>query len=161
MGGVSALNYRSINKRDLGSGLFFCGVAVLYGSISLMSLPIGQVFNMGPGFFPILLCAILLLIGGALLVRSLLDAESVAFGSVPWRAIAMVSLGIGAFAMLLNPAGLPLAVFAATLIATFAAPNTKLLASIVTAAAIAAFCVGVFIFGARMQAPLLGYWFGG
>jgi hypothetical protein len=155
------LHYRSINLKDLASGLFFCAVGLVYGTISLVNLPLGQVFNMGPGFFPAMLCGILLVIGGALVVRSLLSGPGEPFGIVAWRPIIFVSLGIGAFALLLAPAGLPIAVFTATLIATLAAPKAKPIHSVLAAAAISAFCVGVFIFGAQMQAPLLGHWFGG
>lgn len=155
------MHVRSVNLKDLGSGLFFCAVGVLYGSISLVSLPIGQVFNMGPGFFPIMLCGILLVIGLALVLRSLRNSDAVPFGQISWRAIVVVSLAIAAFALLMAPAGLPIAVFAATLIAAFAAPKANPLHVTLAAAGISIFCTGVFLFGAQMQAPLLGYWFGG
>jgi hypothetical protein len=155
------LHYRSINLKDLWSGLFFCAVGTLYGVISLIHLPLGQVFNMGPGFFPTMLSGILLVIGSALMVRSFWTGQSAPFGTVSWRAIIFVSLAIAAFALLLAPAGLPIAIFVATLIATFSAPKSNPLHAVLSAAAISAFCVGVFVFAAQMQAPLLGYWFGG
>jgi len=152
---------RSVHVKDLLSGGFFCGVAILYGSIALRDLPVGQVFNMGPGFFPLVLCGLLMLIGGALVLRSLFAQQSEAFEPVPWRAIALVSLGIMVFALLLDPLGLLLAVFFATLVASFAARKARLLPSILAAAAIAVFCVGVFVLGAQMQAPVFGSVFGG
>ena len=161
MGSIAILLGRSVNPKDLGSGLFFCGVGVLYGSISLSSLPVGQVFNMGPGFFPNMLSGILIVIGLALVVRSLRGGESSPFGAVSWRAIVVVSLAIAAFGLLMAPAGLPITIFATTLIATFAAPKANPVHALISAFGISAFCVAVFIFGARMQAPLLGYWFGG
>lgn len=154
------MHVRSVNLKDLGSGLFFCAVGAVYGSISYANLPMGQVFNMGPGFFPTMLCGILLIIGLALVVRSLRSGQGSPFGAISWRAIIVVSLAIASFAVLLAPAGLPAAVFAATLIATFAAPKANPLHAVIAAAGISVFCVGVFIYGAQMQAPLLGYWFG-
>lgn len=151
---------QSVNLKDLGSGLFFSAVGVVYGSISLTSLPAGQVFDMGPGFFPNMLSGILLLIGLGIVVRSLRNSEGTPVGAVSWRAMVVVSLAIAAFGLLMAPAGLLAAIFATTLIATFAAPKANPLHSVITAAGISVFCVGVFIFGARMQAPLLGYWFG-
>ena len=154
------MHVRSVNLKDLGSGLFFSAVGVVYGSISLVNLPAGQVFNMGPGFFPNMLSGILLLIGLTLVVRSLRNGGGTPFGAVSWRAMIVVSLAIAAFGLLMAPAGLPIAIFATTLIATFAAPKANPLHSVMAAAGISAFCVAVFIFGARMQAPLFGYWFG-
>jgi len=152
---------KSVDVKDLLSGCFFCGVGIVYGGIALRDLPIGQVFNMGPGFFPLVLCGLLLAIGGVLIVRSLLSGQGSGFGPVPWRAIALISAGIAAFAVLLAPLGLLIAVFAATLIASFAAPRTRLVPATLAAAAIAVFCVAVFVLGAQMQAPIFGSLFGG
>ena len=90
---------KSVDVKDLLSGCFFCGVGIVYGGIALRDLPIGQVFNMGPGFFPLVLCGLLLAIGGVLIVRSLLSGQGSGFGPVPWRAIALISAGIAAFAV--------------------------------------------------------------
>lgn len=152
---------KNVNAKDLLSGCFFCAVGVVYGTIALRDLPIGQVLNMGPGFFPVILCGLLLVIGGVLILRSLTTASGEAFGRLPWRAMLMVSLSVLAFALLLEPLGLLLSVFIATLVASFAAPKAKPLHSALAAAGIAIFCVAVFVLGAQMQAPVFGSLFGG
>lgn len=158
-GGTRSL--RNAHIKDLLAGGFFCAVGVLYGAMALRDLPIGQVFNMGPGFFPLVLCGLLLLIGGILVVRSFMRGGGEPLGRIPWRAIGLISLGIAAFAVLLDPLGLLLSVFVATAIAAFAAPNAKVIPSLVAAAAIAVFCVAVFVLGAQMQASIFGSIFGG
>lgn len=153
--------FHNAHKQDLLAGAFFCGVSLVYGTIAIRDLPIGQVFNMGPGFFPLVLCGLLLIIGLALMARSFFKGVGEPLGAVPWRAVGLISLGIAAFAVLLEPLGLLLSVFAATAIAAFAAPRAKLVPSLVAAAAIAVFCVAVFVIGAQMQAPIFGSVFGG
>ena len=152
---------KALNSKDIFAGAFFFAIGILYGTIALRDLPMGRVFNMGPGFFPVVLCGLLLVIGIALILRSIITAEAGGFGSVPWPAIALISAGIAAFAILLQPLGLLLSIFCATLIASFAAPKAKPLPSVVAAAAIAVFCVAVFVYGAQMQAPVFGSIFGG
>jgi hypothetical protein len=158
-GGLRSL--RNAHKQDLLAGAFFCGVGLLYGGIALRDLPMGQVFNMGPGFFPLMLCGMLLVIGGVLMARSFVRGRGDPLGTIPWRAIGLISLGIAAFAVLLEPLGLLLSVFAATAIAAFAAPKSKVVPSLVAAAAIAVFCVAIFVLGAQLQAPIFGSVFGG
>ncbi|MBS7700006.1 MULTISPECIES: tripartite tricarboxylate transporter TctB family protein [unclassified Chelatococcus] len=152
---------RVINSKDILAGVFFCAIGVFYGAIALRDLPMGRVFNMGPGFFPVVLCGLLLVIGLALILRAIVSAEPEGVGGAPWLAILLISASIAAFAILLEPLGLLLSIFCTTLIASFAAPKAKPLASIVAAAAIAVFCVAVFVFGAQMQAPVFGSIFGG
>jgi hypothetical protein len=152
---------KTLNGKDILAGAFFCAVGLVYGAIALRDLPMGRVFNMGPGFFPVVLCGLLLVIGLALILRAILTAEPEGVGGVPWLAVVLISAGIAAFAILLRPLGLLLAIFCATLIASFAAPKAKPLPSVAAAAAIAVFCVAVFVYGARMQVPVFGSVFGG
>lgn len=151
---------RTVNRKDLGAGVFFILVGVVYATIALRTLPMGRLLNMGPGFFPLMLCTLLVLIGGGLVGRSLLAGASVRLDATSWRAMSVISAALASFALLLAPLGLAIAVFAATFIASFAARGSKLVPSLLAALGLSVFCVVVFIFGARMQAPLFGSWFG-
>ena len=56
----------TIDRKDLGTGAAFIAVALLYGGIAYRSLPVGEALNMGPGYFPLVLCTILAAIGAIL-----------------------------------------------------------------------------------------------
>src|SRR5262245_22563424 len=103
--------------KSLASGGFFIAVGLLYGSIAFQSLPIGEVLNMGPGFFPIVLSGLLVLFGAIIVVRSFFEAQETPFGIVPWRAILMLSLAIVIFASFIRQLGMLPGVFATAFIA--------------------------------------------
>ena len=62
--------------KDLGAGAFFVFVGLVYGSIAWFGLPIGVALNMGPGYFPIVLSGMLIVLG---LIGIILSWVSVAW----------------------------------------------------------------------------------
>lgn len=64
-----------LNDRDLLRGLCLMGIALLFGATSLR-YPIGDVARAGPGMFPLVVSALLLLVGLATVVKSRLLART-------------------------------------------------------------------------------------
>jgi predicted MFS family arabinose efflux permease len=58
-----------MNDRTLVRGVFLVAISVLFGLVALR-YPIGRFEHAGPGLFPLLVSALLLLIGVATIVRS-------------------------------------------------------------------------------------------
>lgn len=149
----------TVNRNDVAAGAFFAATGLLYGGIAWTSLPLGRALNMGPGYFPLVLSGLLTVLGAATLIRGFWIGGGSRFGVVPWRAIVMLSLATVIFATFLRELGLLLSVFASALTASLASPQTKLISAAVVSAVIAAFCVGVFVYGINLPISILGSWF--
>jgi Tripartite tricarboxylate transporter TctB family len=59
----------AVNNRNLLKGLFLIAIAMAFG-IGSLNYPIGSLDHAGPGMFPLLVSALLFLVGVAMVVRS-------------------------------------------------------------------------------------------
>lgn len=155
-----------IDRKDLGAGAAFVAIGLIYGGIALYGglnnprLPMGQALNMGPGYFPVVLSGLLIIIGGILAGRSFLAARATDFFDViSWRAIVMLSLAIIIFGTFVRELGLALAVFTVTFLSALASRYVSLLYAAVTGLGMAIFCTIVFGYGIRLPIPIIGTWF--
>lgn len=149
----------NVNRKDVAAGGFFVAVGALYGGMALRSLSMGSPLSMGPGYFPMVLCGLLIVLGSATAIRGLFIGGATPFGRIPWRAVVMLSLATIFFATFLRQLGLFPSIFGSTLIAALASSQIKLVTAIVTALVVAVFCVVVFSYGIRLPIPVLGTWF--
>lgn len=96
--------------KDFWAGLLF--VAFGAGAVVVArDYPFGRLARMGPGFFPAVLGALLVVLGGILVARSLASAqERVELGSL--RPVLLVLGAVLAFGLLLEPWGLAVATLA-------------------------------------------------
>lgn len=58
------------NIKDLVTGVIFIGAGSVF-LLSSLSLPLGSIVNMGPGFMPATVSALLIAVGGLIILRSL------------------------------------------------------------------------------------------
>jgi hypothetical protein len=96
-----------LRHRDGLAGLVFVGLG-LFALAVASDYPMGTARNMGPGFFPIMLGSLLVLIGLAIAGKALAKAgEPVG----PWalRPLVMITAAVVAFALLVQPLGLAVA----------------------------------------------------
>lgn len=141
-------------KNYFGGGLMFViGIAALWRS---MSYQIGTLNNMGSGFFPAALGAILALTGVAIAVTARLATPRGEAKRLPpeWRGWACISLGIVAFAVLGQYAGLLPAAFAIVFISALGDRRNTLRSALLLALAISVVCVVVFWWALKLQLPL-------
>lgn len=150
----------SLNWKDFVAGIFFVGTGLLYGGIAWVTLPVGTAIDMGPGYFPTILSAALILIGGLIALRALFDQRETSFGIVPWRALVMLSLATVTFAAFVDDLGMMPGVFVTTFLATRSSRQITIARGIFTGLCIAAFCTIVFIYGIRLPIPIFGPVFG-
>ena len=148
------------DRNDFAAGLVFIAVGVFYGLMST-DLQLGNALDMGPGYFPFVLCGILVLLGSAILVRSLVIADDSPFGSVPWRALVTIPLAIIVFGAGLTYLGLFAAVFITAFTASLASARTRMPLAVVVSLSLAVLCTLVFVYGVGLHIPVLGSWFTG
>lgn len=89
---------------DLATGALFIalgGFAIIYGS----RYAVGTTARMGPGYFPMLISSALVLVGAVLVGRALHTAGD-ALGTIRWRPLALILVGVLSFGLLIDRAGL-------------------------------------------------------
>lgn len=148
------------NTKDIASGALFILAGLFYGTLTLTHLRIGQALNMGPGYFPIVLSGMLVLMGGAVAVRGALAGAGQPFGAVAWRGAILISLAIAVFTVTLERLGLFPASVLTAIIACFSAPEMRPLKALLVSIGIAVFCTIVFHYLVRLPVPVFGPIFG-
>ena len=113
----------------------------------------GTMADIGPGFFPAIVAALLVLSGVVLVVKAL-ALDGPAIEPVRLRPAALVIAALAAFGLLIERGGLVLAVGALVLIASAAGGRFKLLNSAILAVALIAIAIGIFRLGLGMQIRL-------
>ena len=143
-----------MNMRKIRAGLFFGLVGLVLGIVSINTMTFGTPARMGPGFFPVVLCAFLLVFAVVIIVQGLLPGEWSAVQYAPLRSIALVTLAPIAFGLLVRPAGMVIALFVTTLLAATARREGRLRTNLLIAAGLTVLCVAVFIYGVGLSVPL-------
>lgn len=146
----------TFERRDAASGVFFIAVGLLYGSLALESLDIGQARNMGPGYFPVTLSGIIIFLGLAIIVRSFFHVPGEKFGIVPWRAIVVIALAIVLFAAFLETLGMLPMVFISAFVACMASSEISYLRAVLIAAVLAILTTLIFRIGVGLPIPTFG-----
>lgn len=108
-----------MNDRNLIRGLFLAVVALGFG-LGALRYPVGNFAHAGPGLFPLMMSALLLLVAIITVIRSrFVEPESLGFGL---RNIGLITLALGGFAFVsehLNMiAGIVLLVFVSSFAST-------------------------------------------
>ncbi|MCV9938297.1 tripartite tricarboxylate transporter TctB family protein [Boseaceae bacterium BT-24-1] len=150
---------RIASPKDFWAGILYAG----FGLAALWlgrHYPIGSTGRMGPGYFPLALGALMMLLGLASLVRSFLVAGS-PVGIVAWKALALIIGANCLFAWLLPRAGAVIALTALILASGAASRQFHLgWRNLAIALGLTLACVLVFIKGLGVPMPILGSAFG-
>ncbi|MBE7734259.1 tripartite tricarboxylate transporter TctB family protein [Devosia faecipullorum] len=146
----------SINRKDLATGLIFIAFALTYGYMSVGTMSVGSLTQMGPGFFPAMLAGCLGLTGVVVIGRAFWVASESPFGVVPWRAMIFISVATVIFAAFVDDLGMLPGTFLTSFIACWADPRISLRNNILTSICIAVFCSAVFSFGLGVPLPIFG-----
>lgn len=142
------------NRDDLIAGLAFLAIGLFFAGNAMLSLDIGTPAEMGPGFFPLALCCILVVLGAAILATARKEpAEHRAAVNV--RAILLVVASPVAFGLALRALGLVPALIIALGLAVAASRLIGLRRGVAIVAGMTAFCVVVFYFGLRVPVQII------
>ena len=133
----------------IATGLFFIWQAA--------SLEIGTAFRMGPGYFPLVLAAILTLLGIVVLVQAT-RVEGEPMGPIALRGILFILPAPIFFGLTVRGLGFVPALFCTALIADFASQKMTPVAAVILSATLTAFSVAVFSYGLGLPFQLFGPW---
>jgi hypothetical protein len=152
---------KTFNTKQASAGAIFVVVGVFFGVYAAITLDFGTARNMGPGYFPVVLSGLLVVLGLSSLVASLGQEDIERLSVTPWRGIVLITLAPVVFGLLLDGLGLVLSVAAVVLLTAYASVRATLLRSVLLAVAISAFCSLVFHYGLGIPVPLFGDWLSG
>ncbi|HYX02883.1 MAG TPA: tripartite tricarboxylate transporter TctB family protein [Reyranella sp.] len=144
-------------SKDFLSGLMF----IAFGLVALYfghHLAVGTSVRMGPGYVPRMLSYILLGLGGLICVVALYSGGEIV-ERPKWKPITMVTIGIIAFALLLERTGMLPALVALVLISSLGGEEFNLWEVIGNIVVLAILCIIVFKVGLGMNISVIeGVW---
>ncbi|MGB3067192.1 MAG: tripartite tricarboxylate transporter TctB family protein [Ottowia sp.] len=151
------------SQRDFTAGLLFSafGVAFAWGATTYT---VGSGARMGPGYFPVIVGALIALLGALITARSLIvhteDGEPI--GSIAWRPLIFIIGANVLFGVLLGglpsiglpPMGLIVAIYVLTLVASLAGDQFQLKPVLILATVLAVGSYLAFVVALNLQFPV-------
>jgi hypothetical protein len=150
------LEIRQALKDLLAGGVFIAfGLAFAVGALGYN---VGTPLRMGPGYFPLSLGIVLLVLGGVIVVKGFVAGEGEAVGGLAWRPIIFIVAAFIFFGVTVRGLGIVPALFVTTLVASLARERTNPLVALITAISLTVASVLVFIVALQLRVPLWGTW---
>ena len=157
---------RLLQRKNVLAGLMFIVIAAI-GLWASRNYPVGTALRMSTGYVPRLLCWLLMGLGAVVLVQGLLEAPAPEPRSEPspqddmiaqLRPVVLVTIGLIAFALALEPLGLVLAILVLVVIASFAARDLRFWETLAAAAGLSVLTWAIFILGLGLPIQMWPDW---
>jgi putative tricarboxylic transport membrane protein len=143
-------------SQDVLLGSFFLTIGAVAASMAV-SYSFGTSSRMGPGYFPMIISSLLVITGLLVLFRSRLSHVPIA--AVGWKPVVVVSGAIVIFGLVVEPLGLPIAVFLLTVVSATTSDKFRFdWRALAGAVAFAAFCSILFVKLLGLPVPIVGTW---
>jgi putative tricarboxylic transport membrane protein len=144
------------SPRDFWAGLLFVGIAALFIALASQHR-FGDAHRMGPGYFPIMVGALLAILGAVVAGRAL------AFDGPPLprfnpRPLLVTLVAVVLFGLALERLGLAAAIFVLVMVSAFADRDVRLLPSLALAVLLIAFSVTAFVWLLALPLPVWPQW---
>jgi putative tricarboxylic transport membrane protein len=144
-----------LNSKDALAGFLFVVIGLL-AVFFARTYAFGTARAMGPGYFPIVLGCLIAGLGAVLLAKALIaPSEADGVTRMSPRAILLILASIVAFAVLIRPAGLIVAVSAAVIVGRLAGTKVRLVETIAMTVILVAVCGVLFVYALNMPLHLL------
>lgn len=148
---------RRRSRPDILAGAIFVviGGAFVVGSLGY---ELGTPLRMGPGYFPLLVGAILAVLGLAIVVKGLVAGEQIAFGPIPWRAVVLIVVALLFFGYAVRGLGFVPTSLITALLTAFASQRVRPIMAVAVALGLTVAATLIFIVALQFRAPLWGTW---
>jgi putative tricarboxylic transport membrane protein len=147
------------NTKDLWAGGIFLAIGLAFLLLA-QDYQLGTARRMGPAYFPVVLSLLLIGIGLATVARALV-VEAGPVRDIAGKQLALVTASVVLFGLLVQGAGVAIAIAVLVVFSAAASRNFRPRPTALLAAALALFCVLVFVKGLGMPFRTFGPWFGG
>ncbi len=150
------MNNPTFDRTNLISGLVFIGVGLFF-TIQSLGLEIGTSFRMGPGYFPLLLAALLILLGLVILIQSF-RKQGEPIGSIAWRGMLFILPAPVIFGLTVRGLGFVPSLFLCAFFACFASHRMNVMWALILSLCITVFSVAVFSYALGLPFERFGPW---
>ena len=134
------------NQKDFLAGLLF----IAFGAVAVIEAagyPIGSTMRMGPGYFPVVLGALLIGLGAAISGYAVAVRGDRPLGRIGLRPLILITLSLLAFAFLLGPLGLVPAIIGTVVVSCIGGYEFRPYETLMLAVGLTVFCVLIFYIG--------------
>jgi hypothetical protein len=148
------MKFKITNYQDFYAGVFFAlsGIATV---LVAMSYRVGTSARMGPGYFPVVLGGLLVLLGIIIAIKGVARAkEEVPMPPLSIRPVCIVLGAVVLFGFLLFKLGFIVSTLLLIGVSSMAYYQPRRKEIIISAVLLTAFCVAVFSYGLKLQIPL-------
>lgn len=146
----------TINKTDALAGILCMALGAVFG-IQALGMELGTSLRMGPGYYPLVLAALLILLGGLILVSSFKTiAEEMSAHA--WRGMLFILPAPIFFGLTVRGLGFVPSIFFTTLIASLASLKMKPLQAVLLSVGVTVFCTLVFSYALGLPFRRFGPW---
>ena len=144
------------DNTDLIAGLFLMATGVFFGW-QAMGLELGTSLRMGPGYFPLVLSALLVVIGLVVLIKAF-GREGEPLGQIAWRGMMFILPAPVFFGLTVRGLGFVPALFITTLIASQASMRMRPLPALILAIVVTILSTLIFSYGLGLPFRRFGPW---
>ena len=145
-------------EKDFFAGLLYVVLAAAFLWFG-REYKMGMASRMGPGYFPLVVSGILIVLGAVIAFQSFRE-EGEPVGDFAWRGMIFILASPIFFALTVRGLGFVASIFFTSLIASFASYRMTWLRALILAAAVTAFTTVVFVLGLGLPFRLGGPWIG-
>ena len=152
------------SRKDVLSGATFVAFGLAFG-ITASTYEVGSALRMGPGYFPLALGGLLVLLGLVIAVQGFApggaEREQESLGPVSWKAGGLIVGALLFFGFTVQGLGLVPSLFVTVFLTALAGRGVRVTSALAIAAALTALSVLIFVVVLQLRLPLLGDWIQG
>jgi hypothetical protein len=143
------------SQRDFFSGLMFLVAGVVF-AIGATNYSMGSSAKPGAGYFPLILSALMAILGAVVLFKSLtIETEGGdLIGPIAWRPLIVIVASIAMFGATINQLGLLISVPVLILISSLAGDEFKWLGVLINCVVLTFFSWLIFVYGLKLTIPV-------
>ena len=147
-------------RKDLLAGATFVAFGLAF-AITSATYEVGSALRMGPGYFPLVLGSVLVVLGILIAVKGFVAGEGDDIGPVPWKALALLVVALLFFGFTVRGLGLVPALLVTVLLSALAGHRARVIPAVVIAACLTALSVLIFVIVLQLRLPYFGPWLQG
>ncbi|MBB4293008.1 hypothetical protein GGE16_005088 [Rhizobium leguminosarum] len=137
-------------------GALFVATGAFF-AIQSLGLDLGTAVRMGPGYFPLVLACVLVLLGAIIFIQAL-RVEGEPIGALAWRGMLFILPAPVFFGLTVRGLGFAPALFFTAFIACFASQKMNVFFAIILSLLLTIFSVAVFSYGLGLPFERFGPW---
>ncbi|MEJ6783142.1 tripartite tricarboxylate transporter TctB family protein [Aminobacter sp. Piv2-1] len=150
------MNKLSIDPTNGACGALLTAAGAFF-AYQALGLELGTSLRMGPGYFPLALSLVLVVLGLVIVIQAT-RVEGEPIGPIAWRGMAFILPAPIFFGLTVRGLGFVPSLFVTCLIAAFASSRMKPLAALALAFAVTLFSVAVFSYALGLPFQRFGPW---